>query len=117
MSDFVNIRKRAAGKEHICSLCKDPITRGTQYYNYSGRYDGRFFAEKYHPACLRIVLKYGETSYDGLYSDDEVYAWAQETACQPCEKYDSCFDSCFRCAAALERLGVAGGQGHETKED
>lgn len=108
MSNFVNMRERLARKEHVCSLCKEPIAQREKYYNYAGRYDGKFFEEKYHLVCLRVVLAYCAQTYDDLYSDDEVYEWARETACKPCERYDSCFASCFRCEIALERLSAGG---------
>jgi hypothetical protein len=50
-------------KEHRCEWCGEVIINGSAAHYRSGRHDGRFISEYYHPECWAALLK-SDLGYD-----------------------------------------------------
>jgi hypothetical protein len=64
MTAFYNPHEnRVARKEHKCTYCAEPISKGDGYVFQKGNYDGRWFESKMHPECFEDMCDIGDGEY------------------------------------------------------
>ena len=57
MYDCETVVYPVAGKNHRCTWCDEPIRKGEQHHFRTGRYQGEWRNERYHPECFGAMRK------------------------------------------------------------
>lgn len=107
MLEFANTAKHKAQKVYVCDLCGGKIATGEKYVRYCGKYDGEFFAYKYHDECQKVIDAYLRETCECEYDEESISEWLNEAVCcNLCdiETRDDCFRSAMRCEMVLKYL-------------
>ena len=101
---FTQMKQRTARKAHACSLCQEPIEPGQTYYEYTGLYNDKFFGERYHPECERLIEYYNaEVNDENDYCSEDIITWLHCDYCQDCERHHECTDNPEKFRASCAR--------------
>ena len=116
MLEFYNSVEHTARKKHMCFLCGEYIQPKDQYIRASGKYNGDFFDDCYHPSCGALITTFCDGKEE--WAHDWVHDWIRERVCQDCpgyiEEMDGAFDcktNCFRCEKVIQTLLGGDGDG------
>lgn len=64
MSDFYNtVTRPKAAKPHRCIYCAAAIPKGEVHWHQTGRYDGAWFANRYHDECWDALIAEGDFEF------------------------------------------------------
>ena len=94
MLEFSTRRIQKARKQHKCNLCLDAIREGSIYIRETGKYDGDFFDECFHPICENIVAV---CCYEEGWDEWDRYAiieWLRDRYCRDCIHHGPVQDDC-----------------------
>ena len=104
---FSQMKQRTARKAHVCSLCQEPIKPGQKYYEYTGLYNDRFFGERYHLGCERLIMHFNtEVNDEDDYSAEDIWTWIRCEYCQQCSWQSDCMENPTRCARVRAQLSI-----------
>jgi hypothetical protein len=108
MSDFWNIKKVRARKEHKCDICNQIISKGIKCVYEYGKFCGDFNSLYLCNQCYELKEHYchenrEDVRMDGWIGEDVIYD-IRENVCYDCDKHDRCqykYGDCVVCPTAI----------------
>ena len=105
--DFYNQHIHTARKEHKCTLCRNPISKGEEYvYTVCKCYCEDLYTSKMHLTCDDLTHRYIQTlEPDDTYNEIDVLDDIRDQVCSICEDKASCkckYWDVPRCSKVIE---------------